>query len=114
MIDWQQVTTLRDDVGPEDFDEIVARFLQEANETTRKLAAACDPHRLEEDLHSLKGNALNLGFSALSDLCQRGEISAAGGTLDPDDLGQILSCYDASRQSFLDWYGASGAAQTEF
>lgn len=39
MIDWARVTDLRSEVEEEDFDEIVALFLEEVAEVTGRLAA---------------------------------------------------------------------------
>lgn len=101
MINWDQVTALRDEVGTEDFDDIVALFLDEVEEVTDRLANAQTSHSVEEDLHFLKGSALNLGFTAFSDLCQKGETLAAHGGAGKVDLQQILSTYEMSKESFL-------------
>ena len=39
MIDWARVSELRDEVGAEDFDEVVELFLEEVDEA---IAALCD------------------------------------------------------------------------
>ncbi len=100
MIDWQRVTSLRDEIGAEDFEEVVPLFLEEVSGVTDALRAGPDLGRLEEDLHFLKGSALNLGFAAFSDLCSAGELRAAAGDAETVNVGEILDCFEASRTEF--------------
>ena len=100
MIDWERVNTLRDEVGAEDFDEVVELFLDEVEEVVARLHATPDLNTLEEDLHFLKGSALGLGFSAFSALCQTGESLSAKGNADAVDLPEILKSYSDSKQVF--------------
>lgn len=101
MIDWNQVRTLQEEVGAEDFQEILTLFLSEVDEVTERLANSPTPPTIEEDLHFLKGSAQNLGFTAFYDLCQKGETLAAHGRADQVDLRRILSSFEVSRQTFL-------------
>lgn len=99
MIDWQQVATLREEVGAEDFEEVVELFLQEVDEEIETLDATASD--LGAKLHFLKGSALNLGFREFSNLCQSGESSLKQ---DPDasvDIGALLNSYQSSRSAFL-------------
>lgn len=102
MIDWGRVNQLRTEVGPEDFAEVVELFLEEVQEVTARLAASPEPARFEDDLHFLKGSALNLGFAEFGAMCHEGERLAAEGRADLVDLGPILECYEVSRQLFLE------------
>ena len=102
MIDWDRVAQLRDEVGPDDFGEVVELFLEEVDEATRRLRDRPDPTRFEDDLHFLKGSALNLGFAAFGALCQAGERQAKEGRAHEVDLKPILECNVASRQEFLE------------
>lgn len=79
MIDWERVKELRGEIGADDFAEVVEMFLQEADEAISRLSTTMTTKELEGDLHFLKGAALNLGFVALSGLCQDGERRAAAG-----------------------------------
>lgn len=101
MIDWRRVTGLRAEIGPKDFDEIVPMFLEEVAEITGRFAAGPVMSDLEADLHSLKGAALNLGFSEFSALCSAGESMAARGQAEAVDIAAILSSFDASKHAFL-------------
>lgn len=102
MIDWERVNTLRDEVGAEDFDEVVELFLDEVEEVITRLHAAPDLTTLEEDLHFLKGSALGLGFKAFSALCQVGETLSANGQAETVDLPEILKTYAESKRTFQD------------
>ena len=101
MILWSRVTELRDEVGDEDFKEVVELFLDEVEEVIERLRAGGSRDQLEQDLHFLKGSALNLGFSTFSDLCQDGERMAAQGKPDNVDLTAIVDGYDRSKVCFL-------------
>ena len=98
MIDWNRVSALREEVGFEDFDEVVEIFLEEVDGEIGQLAN--EPgDGLAERLHFLKGSALNLGFRQFSNLCKEGELCVAEpGCVDVDAL---VTCYQASREEFL-------------
>jgi HPt (histidine-containing phosphotransfer) domain-containing protein len=111
MIDWGRVAELRDEVGIENFSEVVSLFLEEADEATQRPLAPGDARSLESLLHFLKGSALSLGFSDLALLCQTGERLAAQGDASTD-LNQIRAVYSASKAAFsagLDGLGISAA-----
>ncbi|MCR8825488.1 Hpt domain-containing protein [Pseudosulfitobacter koreensis] len=101
MIDWTQVTALRDQIGAGEMDEVIALFIEEVEEVTNRLRALADRDSLEHDLHFLKSCALNLGFADLSTLCQTGETMARQGLADQVDIAQIIGSYDASKDRFL-------------
>ncbi|MEP5088499.1 MAG: Hpt domain-containing protein, partial [Paracoccaceae bacterium] len=90
-----------EDVGAEDFDEVVDLFLDEVEGVMDRLRDSPEVKTLEEDLHFLKGSALSLGFKDFSALCQTGETNAAQGNADQIDLPEILACYDASKTIFM-------------
>lgn len=100
MIDWERVTELQDEIGIEDFDEVVDLFLDEVEEVIERLRTGPDLTSLEEDLHFLKGGALNLGFRAFSVLCQAGETAAANGKADTVDVPKILVSFADSKVVF--------------
>lgn len=100
MIDWERVDELREEIGAEDFGEVVELFLDEVEEVISRLKAGPDMANLEADLHFLKGGALNLGFRQFSQLCQAGEAAAAAGKAESVDLSAILSSFDESKNVF--------------
>ena len=106
MIDWGRVAELRDEVGAENFSEVVCLFLKEADEATQRPLAPGDSRSLESLLHFLKGSALNLAL-----LCQTGERLAAQGDISTD-MTQIRAVYAASKMAFtagLDGLSTSAA-----
>lgn len=107
MIDWMRVTELRTEIGAEDFTEVVDLFLEEVDAGMAELGS--DPDHLEEQLHALKGSALNLGFSDFAALCQAGETRAASGQGDID-LDALRATYDVSMTAFLEGLAARYAA----
>jgi len=110
LINWERVNELRDEVGLEDFHEVIAMFLEEVEDTMARMIATPDLSHLEEDMHFLKGSALNLGFLQFSDLCEAGEKAAAGGQPDTVDLNEIFESYAASKSVFRKKLGCMKAA----
>lgn len=112
MIDWSRVAELRDEIGSEDFAEVVALFLEEADEVVARLPFCDDAKQQESALHFLKGSALNLGFDRLAQLCQDGERRAAAGSADLEGA-VVAEIYAASKAEFergLDSLGGTRAA----
>jgi histidine phosphotransfer protein HptB len=101
MIDWSRVDDLRDEVGAEDFREVVDLFLDEVDEVIERMKRHPTQSSVEEDLHFLKGSSLNLGFAAFSSLCAAGERAARNGKAKTVDLGQIFDAYAQSRDAFV-------------
>jgi HPt (histidine-containing phosphotransfer) domain-containing protein len=109
MIDWTRIKLLRDEVGEEDFADVVDIFIEEVSEMIERLHRNPQLETLGDDLHALKGSALNLGFTTFAALCQTGETSAAKGNPEEIVLGPILTSYDASKTAFLNGLDAGMA-----
>jgi len=101
MIDWGRVSELRDEIGAEDFAEVVEIFLEEVDEAIAELGKSGGAGDLETQLHFLKGSALNLGFADFSKHCQAGETAAGNSGQDQIDLPDIIKCYEMSKSEFL-------------
>ncbi|WP_026758094.1 Hpt domain-containing protein [Sediminimonas qiaohouensis] len=101
MIDWNRIAELRDEIGAEDFSEVVSLFLEEVNQVAERLRTGVVHEELASDLHFLKGSAMNLGFSRFAVMCQAGERDAAAGRADDVDVDKILKCYDESQSEFM-------------
>jgi len=101
MIDWPRVKELREEVGAEDFGEVVDLFIEEVEEVISKLSENVDLAQLEQDLHFLKGSALSLGFQAFSTLCQDGESKSAMGKADTVNVAAIISEFHTSKTTFI-------------
>ncbi|MGB7319489.1 MAG: Hpt domain-containing protein [Planktotalea sp.] len=100
MIDWARISELRDEIGAEDFEEVVALFLSEVEERLETLCDEKSLQDLEEELHFLKGSALNLGFEQLASICHSGEKCAGAGQ-SVGNLETIQSVYEASKVEFF-------------
>ncbi|MBL4690775.1 MAG: Hpt domain-containing protein [Rhodospirillales bacterium] len=92
---------LREEVGAEDFDEVVELFLEEVEEVIDRLRQDVDLSQLEQDLHFLKGSALSLGFADFSSLCHDGEKQSADGHADTVDLSAIITGFSKSKTQFV-------------
>ena len=101
MIQWTRVNELRDEVGAEDFDEVVDLFLEEVEETIQDLSSDSSANQMEQHLHFLKGSALNLGFRTFSDLCQDGERRSAKGETGTINIAAIVDGFERSKNIFI-------------
>lgn len=101
MIDWSQVAQLRQDVGVEDFGEVLDIFFEEVEEVTAQIAQAIPPGDLGKHLHFLKGSASNLGFTEFSEACQKGETLCDKGAENQVNIPEILTVYSGSKQAFF-------------
>lgn len=90
MIDWPHITELRNELGAEDFEEVLSIFYEEAEETFTLLAAGPNKNPAEP-LHFLKGSARTIGFAQLATLCEAAE--KAGQT----DIDALRHCLALSR-----------------
>ena len=70
MIDWIRIDELRDEVGQDDFGDIVGVFFEEVQEALENLRHADTVVTLLGQLHFLQGCALNLGFSNFAAICR--------------------------------------------
>lgn len=110
MINWKRVDELRDEIGPDDFQEVVDLFLEEVEEVIQRLKSGPDPASLGEELHFLKGSVMNLGFCELGTICAAGEKQAAEGKAEHVDIAGIVKFYDASIAEFTRGLGTRSAA----
>jgi len=110
MINWNRVNDLSQEVGPEDFLEVVEIFLEEVEEVIDRLKATADPRSFEVDLHFLKGSALNLGFDGLAALCGDGEKAAQNGEQNSVRLEPVFLMYENSKLEFLSRQNSKSAA----
>ncbi len=101
MINWSRVRELKEEIGEDGFDEVVELFLEEVEGVIQKLQGN-DRSQLEQDLHFLKGSALNLGFEEFATLCFQGEQLSSDGNADQVDLKSVLESYDVSKKTFLE------------
>lgn len=104
MIDWSKAKELCNEVGEEDFGEIVEVFLDEVEEELASLDGR-DAEGLGKSMHFLKGSALNLGFTSLAEICVEGEALAQTGHSEKIDTARIKSVYADSKRIFLGEYG---------
>ncbi len=101
MIDWDSVAELREEVGADSFEEVVALFFDEVDEVIERLKADRLRTGLSDDLHFLKGSALNLGFIELAEQCRNEGRTIATKGPDRVDLVALIDCYARSREKFL-------------
>ncbi len=111
MIDWDRVAELRDEIGTEDFGEIIDLFMIEVANSIEQLGRTPPhPRAIEEQMHFLKGAALNLGFAELARLCREGEEKAIEGQPYAITAEEVRYCFEASRSEFTESFPRRFAA----
>lgn len=101
MIEWSRVAELRDEIGYDDFFEVVDLFIEEVAEGIGTLNGKLSASEIERTLHFLKGSALNLGFTEFAARCHQGEVNAAKGNTDQINLPGITESFLLSKNEFL-------------
>lgn len=101
MISWARVLELRDEVGSEDFDEVVELFLEEVEDVLDRLKQGASENDLANDMHFLKGSAMSLGFQGFSNKCRDAERLSAEGQPNAVDLPGIFQEYEQSKAQFV-------------
>ena len=87
---------MRDDIGAEDFTEIVLLFFSEIGEKLEQMGAAVAPPSAG-DFHFLRGSAANLGFVAMVRACEEAEGACREGR--PPDLAAVVHSYQKALES---------------
>lgn len=103
MLEIAQLNSLREDIGPAGFGEVVQLFIAETDEGVARLLEPPTGRDLANELHYLKGAALNLGLSAFSQLCHQGELAANAGNAAGIDLVALAASYRDARDALLSW-----------
>lgn len=110
MINWGRVEELKEEVGAEAFGEVIELFLEEVDEATSRIADTKDRSTLPDDLHFLKGAAMNLGFAEFAAICAEYERTAKTDGNDAPDIGLLVTCYAESKSVFMDQISSLNAA----
>jgi len=94
-VDWDRMTSLRDDIGAEDFADILLMFVAEISEKLDGLTAN-DAAATEADFHFLRGSAANLGFAAMIIACERAEQACRTGQI--PNVPAVLRAFEDALQ----------------
>jgi HPt (histidine-containing phosphotransfer) domain-containing protein len=93
MIDWTRLNALRADIGEEDFADVALLFITEIGEKLASLQA--DPQEARaDDFHFLRGSAVNLGLSRLTEACTAAELACNAGAA--PDIAGVVAAFDAA------------------
>ena len=110
MEDWAELEALKDALGASDCLELVDMFTEETQPVLDSLAKGAPLNGMEEDLHFLKGCALNLGLRALGDHCASLESRSMTGGVTPEDLMVLATEARKSAQAARHFLEAADAA----
>jgi len=96
-MDWTRLDELRAEVGSEALGEVLALFLEETDDMALRLAGGGNRATLGDDLHFMKGAALNLGFDKLADACRAAETVLRADGPEAVDISTILDSYSVAK-----------------
>lgn len=96
-MDWTRLDELRAEVGADALGEVLALFLEETDDMALRLAGGGNAATLADDLHFMKGAALNLGFSGLAEACRAAEAALRTDGPAAVDVDAILDSYAAAK-----------------
>lgn len=92
-VDWDHLNALRDDIGAEDFADVVLLFFSEIGERLDGMRAGSVPPSAA-DFHFLRGSAANLGFVHMVGACETAEAACSAGHT--PDLQAVLAAFEAA------------------
>lgn len=95
LVNPARVEALCQEIGEDDFPEVLEMFLSESAQVVARLQEAADPAAVSADMHFLKGSALTMGLDDLAAFCLTAEQGAA---LDPVALADL---FERSRAALL-------------
>ncbi len=105
MIDRTRVGELRQEVGEDDLAEVVVLFCEEVEETLGRIQAPA-ARIVPDDLHFLKGSALNIGLIEMAGLCQLAEKALRSDPGATPDIPEIAQAFAKARQALFREIGA--------
>jgi len=98
MLDRTRIATLKEEIGEDDFAEVLEMFIDEMTMQIEAINTS-DPAQLTADLHALKGSASNVGFSQFAALCAEAENGVRNGSMPHSLSSKLGDCFAASRQA---------------
>jgi HPt (histidine-containing phosphotransfer) domain-containing protein len=101
LIDWPHLKELKTELGESVFCDVVMLFLDDVGVGINGLARHQDASDLQAQLHSLKGNALSLGFTNLAQQCAKSEELAVKGQHCQKELNKLSACFDESKTALI-------------
>lgn len=105
MIDRKRIENLKAEVGEDDLAEVVMLFCEEVEETLDRIRAPA-ARIVPDDLHFLKGSALNIGFVEMAGLCQLAEKSLRKDPTACPNIHVISQAFAKARRTLLKEVGA--------
>lgn len=100
MINMDRISELRDEVGSDDLAEVIQMFCEEVEETLNRISRMSGSD-VQEDLHFLKGSALNIGLDEVGKLCQEAESALELDATSQPDVESISEAFQSARARLL-------------
>lgn len=100
MLNMSRISDLKEEVGEDDFAEVIGIFFEEVEEVLEELPQATG-EGLAEKLHFLKGSALNLGLDTVGNLCRQAEVLVRDDPTSIPNIEEILKAYESSKAQLV-------------
>ena len=110
VIAWDRVNDLRAEIGDDDFAEVVAMFLEEADEVIGRIAKTVGAKALEADLHFSERCSPESWLRAIRRACVRmANVEQPGGDTSVDLAQVCAQLSGASKKALVAGQNASAA-----
>lgn len=96
MLNAARIAELKEEVGEDDFAEVITIFCEEMEEVLSELPST-PANIMAEKLHFLKGSALNIGMDMVGELCRTAEEQLKATPDAKADIAAIEAAYQASK-----------------
>lgn len=100
MLNEVRIAELKDEVGEDDFIDVVRLFCEEVEEVLAVLPSAANDAMIEK-LHFLKGSALNIGMTTMAELCHEEEVRLKASQETSPEISRIIAAYLASKSMLI-------------
>lgn len=100
MLNATRIDELKQEVGEDDFAEVVSIFCEEVEDVLAELPTT-SAGAMGEKLHFLKGSALNIGMDDVAELCRREEEHLRLSPAAVADIASIKAAYLASKSELI-------------
>jgi len=100
MLDAARITELKQEVGLDDFVEVVGIFCEEVEEVLAELPQT-PVTDMADKLHFLKGSALNIGMIGVGELCRSEELRLKAMPGETPNIAAIVALYQSSKSELI-------------
>ncbi|MDJ0640422.1 MAG: Hpt domain-containing protein [Paracoccaceae bacterium] len=100
VLDMSRIAELKEEVGEDDFAEVVALFCEEVEEVLSELDTT-PQETIAGKIHFLKGSVQNIGLAEVAKLCLEEEARLKSDPNARPDAARLRTAYQSSKDQLL-------------